>query len=127
MTREEATEILDPETNKAALVRYDDDEARLEACNEACRIAAAVLRERKGQRTEELPGWLDNADSYVCAYCGFEVDNPNRLPGGPWRCPRCGADMGRVHRPVDKTRPAGYRSPDGPRRKNNIQSKLPVV
>lgn len=93
MTREEATEILDPETNKAALVRYDDDEARLEACNEACRIAAAVLRERKGQRTEELPGWLDNADSYVCAYCGFEVDNPNRLPGGPWRCPRCGADM----------------------------------
>lgn len=43
-----------------------------------------------GQR---LPGWMDSGDSYVCACCRYEVGNPNKLPGGPWTCPRCGADM----------------------------------
>lgn len=46
--------------------------------------------EERGQR---LPGWRDNADSYVCARCRYETGNPNKLPGGPWTCPRCGADM----------------------------------
>nr|DAM27899.1 MAG TPA: zinc finger domain protein [Caudoviricetes sp.] len=25
--------------------------------------------------------WIDNADSWVCPICGYECDNPNRLPG----------------------------------------------
>lgn len=131
MTREEAAMILDPETSKRALWKYESEEGRLEACNEACRIAAAVLRAKEvspiegmccdcihggpccdysenetcEHRREDgtcwkpynavytLPGWLGNADGYVCAHCGLEVGKPGKLPGGPERCPKCGADM----------------------------------
>lgn len=31
--------------------------------------------------------WIDNADSYICPVCRFEVNNPNRHHG---RCPKCG-------------------------------------
>lgn len=51
---------------------------------------------------QELPGWLDNADSYICARCGYETGNPNKLPGGPWRCPRCGADMSEKYHQVGR-------------------------
>lgn len=53
MTREEAARILDPETSREALdeIEYYGGfrgyEAVLEAVNEACRIAAEVLRNRK--------------------------------------------------------------------------------
>lgn len=32
--------------------------------------------------------WIDNADSWVCPYCGYECDNPNKIPGN--KCPKCG-------------------------------------
>lgn len=32
--------------------------------------------------------WIDNADSWVCPYCGYECDNPNKLPDG--KCQKCG-------------------------------------
>lgn len=44
MTKEEATRILDPETSRDALWKYEDNGDRLEACNEACRVACAALR-----------------------------------------------------------------------------------
>ena len=50
--------------------------------------------------------WIDNADSWVCPYCGYECDNPNKIPGN--KCPKCGfredrttqepkADQGKPH------------------------------
>ena len=32
--------------------------------------------------------WIDNADSWVCPYCRYECDNPNKIPGN--KCPKCG-------------------------------------
>lgn len=32
--------------------------------------------------------WIDNADSYLCPQCGYEVNNPNNLP--EHICPKCG-------------------------------------
>lgn len=32
--------------------------------------------------------WIDNADSWICPYCGYECDNPNKIPGN--KCPKCG-------------------------------------
>lgn len=43
ITEKEAARILDPETSRDALWEYEEED-RLEACNEACRVAAAVLR-----------------------------------------------------------------------------------
>lgn len=31
--------------------------------------------------------WIDNADSYLCPECGFEVNNPAKVN---LTCPRCG-------------------------------------
>ena len=31
--------------------------------------------------------WIDNADSYICPVCRYEVNNPNKFHG---KCPRCG-------------------------------------
>ena len=41
MTPEEAIKILDPETSRGTLWKYEDKEERLEAVNEACRLAVA--------------------------------------------------------------------------------------
>lgn len=52
MTIEQAIAILDPETTRAALYEYSyfagfrGDEARIAACEEACRVAVRVMRER---------------------------------------------------------------------------------
>lgn len=43
ITGKEAARILDPKTSRDALWEYEEED-RLEACNEACRVAAAVLR-----------------------------------------------------------------------------------
>lgn len=43
MDKKEAARILDPETSRDALWEYEEED-RLEACDEACRVAAAVLR-----------------------------------------------------------------------------------
>lgn len=59
MTHEEAARILDPETSLEALCEYEyyggfrGEAARLEACNEACRVAAKVLREPKVVRLDD--------------------------------------------------------------------------
>lgn len=37
--------------------------------------------------------WKDNADSYICSNCGFECNNPNELPYGAARCPKCMISM----------------------------------
>lgn len=38
--------------------------------------------------------WIDNADSYICSECGFECNNPNKLPGqGAFMCPQCFSTM----------------------------------
>ncbi len=46
MTRKEAADILDPETTRTALRPYDYEpmEIRIKIVEEACRIAAEVLR-----------------------------------------------------------------------------------
>ena len=51
MTREEAARILDPETSRDELWKYDAD-TRIEACNEACRMGADALR---AQQERENP------------------------------------------------------------------------
>lgn len=50
MTKEEAARILDPETSAKALREYGEGNAQIEACDEACRIAAEELR-----KTEVIP------------------------------------------------------------------------
>lgn len=47
MTKEEAARILDPKTTAIELRKYGDGDAQIKACDEACRIAAAALREQK--------------------------------------------------------------------------------
>lgn len=46
MTHEEAARILDPETSAKALREYGDGNEQIAACDEACRIAADVLRNK---------------------------------------------------------------------------------
>lgn len=52
MTIAEAARILDPETSRDALWKYEDEDERLAACNEACRIAVELLRETTKRLTE---------------------------------------------------------------------------
>ena len=58
MTREEAARILDPETSRDELWRYEAD-TRLAACDEACRMGADALR---AQQERENPKPMTNAD-----------------------------------------------------------------
>ncbi len=37
--------------------------------------------------------WKDNADSYICSNCGYEVSNPASLEGRGKICPFCGERM----------------------------------
>lgn len=52
MTIEQAIAILDPATTRTALYEYSyfagfrGEEARIAACEEACRVAVRVMRER---------------------------------------------------------------------------------
>lgn len=46
--------------------------------------------------------WIDNADSWICPYCGYECDNPNKLPGNKCRTygfreQEAKADQGKPH------------------------------
>jgi|MucameStandDraft_1065616.scaffolds.fasta_scaffold38348_2 hypothetical protein len=72
MTPEEAIKILDPETSRGTLWKYEDKEERLEAVNEACRLAVAALRAQQKLNVpltlEELrgmdwePAWVEGAE-----------------------------------------------------------------
>lgn len=90
MTKNKAADILDPETSKAALVEYDDDEARLEACNEACRIAATALRmEENRPLTLEQLMEMDGEPVYVTSSIGeqpmwYIVDAEELELKNPW-------------------------------------------
>lgn len=80
MTREEAIKILDPETSRDALWKYEDKEERLEAVNEACRVAVAALR------AQQTSAKLDRSRWEGCNYCnkyGFGNIRPDF-------CYRCG-------------------------------------
>lgn len=52
MTIEQAIKILDPVTTRAALYEYSyfagfrGEEAKIAACEEACRVAVRIMRER---------------------------------------------------------------------------------
>ena len=36
-----------------------------------------------------IGAWQVTLDAYVCPICGFETNNPNKLPDGPEWCPAC--------------------------------------
>lgn len=62
MTAEEAARILDPKTSREALDCWAyDPEKRLAVCNEACRVAARVLREHSAK--------LDRSRWEGCEHC----------------------------------------------------------
>lgn len=76
MTHEEAARILDPETSAKALSEYGDGSAQIAACDEACRIAANVLRNKptgKQLTLEQLremdgrPVWVHVIDHTIFA------------------------------------------------------------
>lgn len=75
ITEKEAARILDPETSRDALWEYEEED-RLEACNEACRVAAAVLSAQPPKldrsRWEGCPYCKDAKHDCVpyCQYCG---------------------------------------------------------
>lgn len=55
MTHEEAARILDPKTSAKVLREYGDGNAQITACDEACRIAAKLLRKCNYNATEMRP------------------------------------------------------------------------
>ena len=55
MTHEEAARILDPKTSAKVLREYGDGNAQITACDEACRIAAKLLRKCDYNATEMRP------------------------------------------------------------------------
>lgn len=92
MTNEEAALILDPMTSRDALWKIDifgvllGAEAREEACNEACRVAARMLRSGGGVRHSY---WIEDSDGMHCAECFARNKDRNATPFCPW----CGARM----------------------------------
>ena len=91
MTTEEAIKILDPETSRDALWKYEEDSARLEACKEACKLGAATLRTRQdpppnGPLTmEELremdgqPVWFCKCHNGLCNWCVIDHTNETNI------------------------------------------------
>lgn len=61
MTKEEVARILDPETTRDELLKLDADE-RLNACDEACRMGAAALREQQERENPKPPAPEAGAD-----------------------------------------------------------------
>ena len=78
MTTEEAIKILDPETSRDALWKYEDKEKRLEAVNEACQLAVAALR------AQQTSAKLDRSRWEGCEYC----KNMSILKGFCYSCGR---------------------------------------
>ena len=106
MTTEEAIKILDPETSRGTLWKYEDKEERLEAVNEACRLAVAALRaqqklnvpltleELRGMDGEpvwvdfpkcpEASGWMLISAGRHCVYDGLLGDCDFENCGNTW-------------------------------------------
>lgn len=86
MTTEEAIRILEPETTGEALAAYEcfggfrGTEAAAAACEEACRVACAALRDR------QTPAKLDRSRWEGGEYC-HEFCDPIKF------CPFCGRPL----------------------------------
>lgn len=107
MPKEEAAEILDPETSRNALWKYEGEEQRLEACNEACRIAAAALRAQQTpldrSRWEGCRLCKGAKSIYGCditAFCGTNEDGTANIYTDCEQdemdfdyCPNCGRPL----------------------------------
>ena len=83
MTREEAIEILDPETRRVTLRAIPVHE-RIDKDQEACRLAVATLREQEERRwipvTERLPGNDNFVLVIVCGKAGcITLENATEL------------------------------------------------
>lgn len=72
MTLEQAIEILDPETTRDAMYAYEyyggfhGEEAKVKACEQACRIAAEVMKKEVSRRRgEENP----HCRECICRSC----------------------------------------------------------
>lgn len=85
MTKKEAEKILDPETSRNALVEYDDEE-RIEAVNEACRVAVSALRAQRAK--------LDGSRLEGCWWCTGFCPEVTGDPHWDYRfCPKCGRPL----------------------------------
>lgn len=99
MTYKQAADILDPETRIEALVKigyyggFNSDEAQADAVNEACRLAAEVLR--AATDTNVGSKWVKVKDrppeeetTVLVAYIGLDGklhgDQVARLKSGSW-------------------------------------------
>lgn len=85
MTKEEAIKILDPETSRNALLKYKEGEQRLEACNEACRIAASAIRAQKTP--------LDRRQWEGCDECRNNILKRKMVRVGRRYCHYCGRPL----------------------------------
>ena len=97
MTKEEAKKNLDPETSRDALLEYEDGE-RIEAVNEACRVAVSALRAQRAK--------LDRRRWEGCDRCNLELYKHTGADGSGvyfqstisetdafLYCPRCGRPL----------------------------------
>lgn len=94
MTNKEAAQILDPETSAKVLREYGDGNAQIAACDEACRIAANVLRNKPAltdhfpDLTKMVPLTLEQLQEMAGqpVYCedSKEWGIIHIYPNGPW-------------------------------------------
>lgn len=82
MTREDAARILDPETTRDELWKYEAD-TRIEACNEACRMGTDALR---AQQERENP--MTNGDR-IRAMSDEELAKMMTYGAGEFDCYEC--------------------------------------
>lgn len=111
MTKEEAARILDPETSRDALCEieyyngFSGEKAVKEAVTDACRIAAAALRDSaRIDRDAWTAEWVEDGEcdhkpyrvrdvekwkKYKCSKCGYKAGRRNKQKF----CPSCGRAM----------------------------------
>lgn len=92
MNLDEAIKILDPETSRDALLKYETDDERLEACNEACRMGVQTLRE-------------SNNNGWIRLYQGDCLELMKDIPDGSVDMVLCDLPYGITQCDWDKTLP----------------------
>lgn len=68
MKKEQAEKILDPETSRDALLKYEDEE-RIEAVNEACRLAVSALRAQQAKLDRSQWEGCNECAAPCCSTC----------------------------------------------------------